>query len=33
MGKLVMDTLTHGSFHQEVILKLPFVKNYQNKDV
>lgn len=28
MGKLVMDALTYGSFHQEVILKLPFLKNH-----
>lgn len=28
MGKLVMDALTYGSFHQEVIHKLPFLKNH-----
>lgn len=28
MGKLVMDALTYGSFHQEVILKLPFLENH-----
>ena len=28
MGKLVMDALTYGSFHQEVIFKLPFLKNH-----
>ncbi len=28
MGKIVMDALTYGSFHQEVVLRLSFLKHH-----